>query len=125
VNICIPVNGDLGVRSAVCGHFGSAPLFMIVDTESGATRVIQIGNRHHGHGMCPPLQSLRGEELDGVVVGGIGMGALRKIMNANLDVYLAEQRTVGETVEAFKNGRLRRVTPELACVGHGHGPEGQ
>ncbi len=34
MNICIPVNEDKGLQSPVCAHFGSAPAFMIVDTES-------------------------------------------------------------------------------------------
>lgn len=40
MNLCIPVTQDLGLQSPVCMHFGSAPLFLIVDTDSGATETI-------------------------------------------------------------------------------------
>jgi predicted Fe-Mo cluster-binding NifX family protein len=121
VNICVPIDTDNGLQSPVCAHFGSAPAFMMVDTDSGACRAIVNGNQHHGHGMCSPLQSLAGENIDGIVVGGIGMGALSKLMAANIQVYRAEQATVGEVVAAFKAGVLRLMHPGQACAHHGHG----
>ena len=124
MNICIPVNEDQGLNSTVCLHFGSAPIFMIVDTESGTCRPILNRNLHHAHGMCTPLASLQGENLGGIVVGGIGMGALNKLMASGIRVFLSEHPTVERTVEAFKADRLRPMTPDIACGGHGHG-EGQ
>ena len=124
MNICIPVNGDRGLSSPVCAHFGSAPYFMIVDTESGAYRAIPNANQHHGHGMCAPLAALQGESIDGMAVGGIGMGAVNKLIAAGIQVFLSERSTVEETVSAYKAGTLRPVTPETACgQHHGHGGE--
>ena len=37
MNLCIPVEQDAGPESPVCAHFGSAPLFLLVNTESGET----------------------------------------------------------------------------------------
>jgi predicted Fe-Mo cluster-binding NifX family protein len=119
--ICIPVNDDQGLKSHVCAHFGSAPVFMIVDTDTNACRTIPNVNQHDGHGMCAPLQSLAGEHLDGMVVGGIGMGALNKLMAAQIQVFMAQHATVGETVAAWKAGTLQPVDPGQACAHHGHG----
>lgn len=121
MNLCIPVTEDHGAASPVCEHFGSAPLFMIVDTESGACRAVPNRNRHHGHGMCMPLASLAGEILDGVVVGGIGMGALSKLGAAGIRVFRSEHATVAEALEAFRAGTLRPVEPGTACAHHGYG----
>jgi predicted Fe-Mo cluster-binding NifX family protein len=123
MNICIPVLEDRGLESPVSAHFGSAPLFMIIDTENSSCRSIPNQNLHHSHGMCQPLLSLAGEKLDGMVVGGIGMGALGKLMAANIRVYLAEHSTVDATLSAFKNGKLRLVTPATACGHHGRGEQ--
>ena len=122
MRICIPVNDDQGLSSEVCSHFGSAPAFLIVDTDSNACRAIANRNQHHGHGMCSPLASIQGEVLDGVVVGGIGMGALNKLMAAGISVYRAEHPSVSTTVEAFKAGTLKRMQPDrvCGCGGHGH-----
>jgi predicted Fe-Mo cluster-binding NifX family protein len=120
MNICIPVEEDKGIQSQVCAHFGSAPAFMIVDTDSGSCRAIVNNNDHHSHGMCTPLAALQGETIDGMVVGGIGRGALNKLMAAGIRVYQAEHATVAMTVDALKAGTLGLLQPDMACAGHGH-----
>lgn len=121
MHICIPVEADNGLNSPVCAHFGSAPAFMIVDVDTGSCRAVANTNLHHGHGMCMPLQSLQGEQIDAMVVGGIGMGALNKLNAAKIEVYLSEHATVGEVVAAFTAGSLRLMRPNMACAQHGHG----
>jgi predicted Fe-Mo cluster-binding NifX family protein len=120
MQICIPVLEDRGIDSHVSAHFGSAPAFMIVDTESGNRRVIGNRNQHHAHGMCQPLAALAGETVDGIVVGGIGMGALMKLQAAGITVFRAVHPTVGETLAAFTAGSLQPVAQNEACAGH-HG----
>ncbi len=121
MNICIPVNEDRGLDSPVCAHFGSAPLFLLVDVASGSYRTIPNHNQHHGHGMCAPLAALQGQSIDSVAVGGIGMGALAKLQAAGFRVFQAEHATVAETVAAFKAGTLRTMTPANACAHHARG----
>ena len=121
MNICIPANKDEGLQSQVCAHFGSAPVFMIVDTDSGSCRAIRNNNQHHGHGMCMPLASIQGEHIDAMAVGGIGMGALNKLNAANIQVYISEHATVAETVTALKAGKLKLMQPNMACAQHGQG----
>jgi predicted Fe-Mo cluster-binding NifX family protein len=127
MRICIPIDNDQGLDSRVCAHFGSAPTFMIVDTESGACHAIPNGNQHHGHGMCQPLAALRPHTVDGIVVGGIGRRALERLADDRVRVFQAEHTTVGQTMAAFKAGSLRPVSMDAAC-GHGgdagHGDHG-
>jgi predicted Fe-Mo cluster-binding NifX family protein len=120
MRICIPVLDDRGLDSRVCAHFGSAPAFMIVDTASNNCRLIGNTNQHHAHGMCQPLAVLAGETVDGIVVGGIGMGALMKFQAAGIAVFRAAHQTVGETLAAFTAGSLQPVDQNEACAGH-HG----
>jgi predicted Fe-Mo cluster-binding NifX family protein len=123
MNICIPITSDEGLESPVCAHFGSAPAFLIVDTESRACRAVANRNQHHGHGMCAPLSSLQGERIDAMVVGGIGAGAMSKLAAAGILVHLAAHATVRETVDAFVAGTLPVMGPDLACAHHGHGEQ--
>lgn len=113
--ICIPVESDAGMQSKVCAHFGSAPIFMIVDTDTAACRPITNTNQHHAHGMCQPLAVLAGEKFDSIVVGGIGMGALNKLSAAGVKVYRSGQPTIQATMDAMKTGQLQEVTPGMAC----------
>ncbi len=119
--ICIPVTEDRGLQSPVCAHFGSAPFFMVVDTETRTWRSIPNRNMHHGHGMCQPLASLAGVQIDGMAVGGIGAGALNKLAAADIRVFLADRETVEETVKAWQAGTLREATLDTACSQHGQG----
>ena len=118
MKICVPTNDDRGLESAVCSHFGSAPFLMIVDTEGGVCRAIPNAHQHDQHGMCVPLAALQGEGIDGMAVGGIGPGALNKLVAAGIQVFLSETSTVDETVHAYETGTLRRVTLETSCAHH-------
>jgi predicted Fe-Mo cluster-binding NifX family protein len=124
MNICIPVTEDKGLQSPVCAHFGSAPQFLIVDTGSGTCRAIPNRNQHHAHGMCQPLAALVGESIDGIVVGGIGMGALQRLQAGGVRVFLATQPTVEASLAALADGTLAEASPATACGHHGHGPSG-
>ena len=124
MNLCIPVLEDKGLDSEVNAHFGSAAAFLIVDTDAMTARAISNNNLHHAHGMCQPLAALAGQNIQGVVVGGIGAGALMKLRAGGIEVYLSDLPTVRETVVAFKAGALRPVDPNRACAGHGHGAGG-
>jgi predicted Fe-Mo cluster-binding NifX family protein len=124
MKVCIPVDEDRGLDSLVCEHFGSAPAFLVVDTTSGDSQAIPNANRHHGHGMCQPLRALAGVEIDGMVVGGIGMGAVNKLTAAGVAVYESSFPTVRETLGALAAGTLPTVTAQTACGQHGHGHGG-
>ena len=40
MKICFPVESDKGLDSEVFGHFGSAPIFVVFDTETKSTDTI-------------------------------------------------------------------------------------
>lgn len=121
MKICFPVSSNNGFASEVHGHFGSAPGFLVVDTATGETAVIKNGDRIHQHGGCNPLAGLGGAEVDAVVVGGIGGGALYKLNAAGLRVFQARRGNVGDNVELFRNNELPEFLPGHTCGGHGHG----
>jgi predicted Fe-Mo cluster-binding NifX family protein len=119
MNLCIPVERDSGLASEVCPHFGSAPYFLIVDTDSGACRAIANTVHQQGRGGgCAPLHLLAGQNVDAMIVGGIGMGALNKLRATNIRVLVSTLRTVKDTLAAFKAGTLQAVGDDMACAGH-------
>ncbi|MBS3918304.1 MAG: hypothetical protein KG012_05395 [Deltaproteobacteria bacterium] len=72
------VQTNEGMESRVYDHFGSAPAFIIVDTEGKEVLTINNKDLHHLHGACNPIMALDGKSVDAMVVGGIGAGALTK-----------------------------------------------
>lgn len=121
MKIAIPVGADRGLESLVYGHFGSAPVFVMVDLETMAVESLGNANQAHVHGQCSPMKALAGTRPDAVVVGGIGAGALVGLRQAGIKVYRAEGGTVAEVVALLKGGDLKEITPQDTCAGHGGG----
>jgi predicted Fe-Mo cluster-binding NifX family protein len=121
MRLCIPVDENAGLKSATCAHFGSAPYFLIHDTETGACEVIDNSGRDHLHGMCQPLSALEGQTIDAVVCVGMGPRALERLLAAGIKTYRSVGATVEEVVKACKAGELELLTPETACRDHGCG----
>jgi predicted Fe-Mo cluster-binding NifX family protein len=121
MKLCFPVERNEGLDSEVFGHFGSAPRFVLVDTET--REVSEVANRdlHHTHGACSPLKALGGQAADAIVVGGIGAGALLGLNRAGLKVYRAEGVTIADNLACLREANLQMLTPEQVCGGHGHG----
>ncbi len=118
MRICFPAKTLEGMNSVVFEHFGSAPGFVIVDTENMKFEEIQNGDQHHAEGMCQPLKALGGVEVDAVVVGGIGMGALMKLQAQGVTVYRAADGTVLQNMDLIQNGNLPQFEARHTCGGH-------
>jgi len=119
MQVCFPIEENKGLDSIVYNHFGSAPLFVKVDSETMAVEVLQNNNQHHDHGMCHPLAALSGHTIDALVVGGIGAGALAKLNDAGIAVYRASAPTIKENIGLIAQKKLSPM--DAACGGHGQG----
>ena len=118
MRICIPVEKRAGRESTVCAHFGSAPYFLIYDTEIDATEIVCNGDREHTPGKCHPLRALGGLVIQAVVCRGMGLRAVRELGNLGIRALMIEGETVGEALENYAAGRSREITPDLACQDH-------
>jgi predicted Fe-Mo cluster-binding NifX family protein len=121
MKIAFPTQSDQGMDSTVFGHFGSAPCFVLVDDASGAIESISNVDRQHIHGQCQPLAALGGKTVDAVVVGGIGGGALMKLLAAGINVYRAVEGTVNDNLDLIQSKRLPQFTMDMSCAGHHEG----
>lgn len=120
MKVCIPVNEDNGIRSSVCSHFGAAPYFLLVDSETSICQTLPNQNQHHEHGQCQPLAALRGQQVDAMIVGGIGMGALTRMQAAGIRVYRSDRPIAEDALSQLRGNLLVEVDPARACSGHGH-----
>jgi len=118
MRICFPTENLQGLDSIVYGHFGSAPGFVIVDTESQGIEEIKNGDLHHAEGMCQPLKALGGREVDAIAVGGIGAGALMRLQTQGIRVYRAAEGAVSENMEFILKGNLPEFDARFTCAGH-------
>lgn len=121
MRVCFPVQQDEGIDSKVYNHFGSAPLFVVVDTETNVAGTIKNRDQRHAHGACNPIQALDNQKIDAVVVGGIGAGALGKLNQSGIKVYRAQLQTIKENIALFASQSLTEFTLQGCCGGHSHG----
>jgi len=124
MKVCFAVQKDEGVESVVYGHFGSAPAFIVVDSETDQAVTVNNNDLSHVHGACNPVQTLGGFNVDVVVVGGIGAGAITRLQANGIKVYRSAAETVKQNLDLLKEGRLPELSVQSACVGHQQGPGG-
>jgi predicted Fe-Mo cluster-binding NifX family protein len=108
-----------GLESAVYGHFGSAPAFVIVDTDLKQVSAVDNTNAHHVHGACNPIMALGGNAIDAMVVGGIGPGAIMKLNAMGVKVYRAGAPTVNENIALLGTNGLQELSMDDSCHEHG------
>ena len=118
MTVCFPVQTNDGFESEGYGHFGSAPMFIVVDVEKNQMSPINNRDMHHMHGACNPIKALDGRNIDAIVVGGIGGGALMKLNQAGMSVYKAMGLTVKDNLDLLNSGKLPMFHPGHVCAGH-------
>ena len=122
MKICFPSQKDAGLESLVYNHFGSAPMFIVVDTVTDGVSKVINEDQHHTHGACNPIKALGSEAVDAVVVGGIGGGALNRLTQMGIKVYRSSGATVRENLTLLNSAGLSEYIPQLCCGGHDKGP---
>ena len=118
MKVCFAVEKNDGINSAVYGHFGSAPLFIVVDTNQKVATPVINKDVGHAHGACNPLRSIGGQPVDAVVVGGIGAGAVMKLNAAGVKVFRAVRESVRENLDLLEQKKLPELTVNDGCSGH-------
>lgn len=118
MKICFPVQNDEGMGSTVYNHFGSAPIFMVVDTNTNSVAPINNQDQHHAHGACNPMKALDNQKVDAIVVGGIGAGALTRLNQMGITVHRAQAVTIRENIDLLASKSLPVLTVQGCCGGH-------
>jgi len=120
MRICIPTENNNGINSIVYGHFGSAPYFIIYDTETNKINVINNMDTNHKHGECNPISSLADEAVDIMVTGGIGLRALQILNQNRIKAFKqGKETTVSQVIKNLENNKLTEIKSDNACSQHG------
>lgn len=121
MKIAFPSQEDRGLESPVFGHFGTARYFVIVEHPGTVVTTVRNADLNHEHGQCQPLAALGGHPVDAVVVGGIGGGALRKLLQSGIKVFRAVEGSVAENHALITDGKLPEFDMLDTCGGHAGG----
>ena len=119
--IAIPSALPGGLDAGMGMHFGHCEIYTIAEVEDGkVTTVRTLPPIPHQQGGClAPVNYLAGEGVNVLLAGGMGMRPLMGFNQAGVEVYYAGNfPTVGQSVQAFIEGRLPAFAPEHSCGGH-------
>lgn len=119
MKICFPVETDKGLESEIYGHFGSAPGFVTYDTDTQTTGFINNRNAVHEHGACNPAEALENSGVSAVIVGGIGQGAVMRLMSGGVAVYQAKTGLVKDDAGLFSQNKLTKLSRDMNLCGGG------
>jgi predicted Fe-Mo cluster-binding NifX family protein len=99
-------------------------VFTLVDVENGKIKeVTTLPNQEHLQGGCMvPVNLLADNNVNALIVGGIGMRPLMGFRQAGIDVYYDAQRTeIKPVVEDLIAGDLPMIGDDQVCGGgQGH-----
>jgi predicted Fe-Mo cluster-binding NifX family protein len=133
MKICIPSRDDRGLESEVHDHFGSAPWFIVVDTEHGTATSLRNPACHAQRGSCHHVDLLQEQGVAAVISAGMGRRALEGLNQAGIKVFSAMVGRVGDLVKAVEGGKARLLDLDETCggpgprgwgMGRGHGAGG-
>jgi len=120
--IAIPSNGAGGLDSTRAGHFGHCDVFTFVDVEDGQIKeVTTLQNQEHVQGGCMvPVNLLANNNVNALIVGGIGMRPLMGFRQVGIDVYHdAERVDIKPVVDDLIAGNLSEIKNDQVCGGGG------
>lgn len=117
VRLAVPSEAPGGLDAARSGHFGRCACFTIVDVVDGEiAEVAVLGNAPHTEGGCmAPVLVLAEQNVDAIVVDGIGGRPLMGFNQVGIAVHAGLGGDVQTTVHAFIQGGLPVVGFEGAC----------
>ncbi len=120
--IAVPSLDAGGLEGQRSGHFGHCDAFTLVDVEGGEIKqVTTIPNQSHVQGGCMvPVNLLSENQVNALIVGGIGMRPLMGFKNAQIDVYYdAVRPEIKPVVEDLIAGKLPMISDDQVCGGGG------
>ncbi len=121
MKLLIPTMDDRGLQGMPSDHFGSAPFFTFVDTESDEVETLRNGGSDHVHGACRPLDALGSRSVDAILCRGLGRRAYSRLQAQGIKVYVTLEKDVAGSIAALAEGRLRELASDETCYGHSHG----
>jgi predicted Fe-Mo cluster-binding NifX family protein len=119
MKICVPTMGNIGLDESVSEHFGRAPTFTIVDTETNEVKVIKNTSEHMGGSGYPP-QIMADSGVNIMICSGLGPRAINMFEKFGIEVYIGASGIVRNAIAEWQDGKLQMASDENACKMHRH-----
>jgi predicted Fe-Mo cluster-binding NifX family protein len=120
--IAVPSNGNGGLEGTRAGHFGHCDVFTLIDCENGEiVDVTTLQNEEHVQGGCMvPVNLLAANNVNALLVGGIGMRPLMGFKQVGITVYHEAKRAeIKPVIIDLIAGKIPEIDDTQVCGGGG------
>ena len=117
MKLCIPTMDRTGLDATICDHFGKAPTYTLVDSETMEVKVFVNESDHNG-GVGSPPEHLAKYGAQIVLASGAGGKAISMLNGYGIKVYLGNKGTVKEIVDRWSHGGLKEADAQAGCAHH-------
>ncbi|MBN2014966.1 MAG: NifB/NifX family molybdenum-iron cluster-binding protein [Candidatus Altiarchaeota archaeon] len=114
MKVAIPTTGHKGLDDEVSPHFGRAPTYTIVDTETDEVKIVDNTSEHMGGSGKPP-EIMHGEGVGILLCSGLGQRAIWMFEQSGIEVFVGTTGTVRDALSLWRSGRLQKATEANAC----------
>lgn len=119
MKLCIPTMEQGGLDDEVSVHFGRAPTFTVVDTDSKEVVVMRNRSEHMG-GLGKPPEHIAKTGAKVMICSGLGPRAIDMLNSFGIEVFIGAAGTAREALKMWEEGKLPPATHEAACKDHYH-----
>ena len=121
--IAVPSNSPGGLEGERSEHFGHCDLFTIVTMQGEEIVGVEpLSPPPHGPGGClTPISLLKEQDVNAIVVSGMGKRPLAGFQEAGIEVFWAPKETstsVSAVITGLQENRFQAMAPVQACTGH-------
>ncbi|MGB9928750.1 MAG: NifB/NifX family molybdenum-iron cluster-binding protein [Methanosarcina sp.] len=116
--IAIPSMSNSGLEANICVHYGSCEYFTIVDVLDKDIKGIQTINNlspDGEHNCVAPSLILKSNNIDIVLVSGIGGRPLVSLTEKSIKVFAGASGKVSDAVNDYNNGLLQELSTNGTC----------
>lgn len=119
MKITFPTNDDKGLESQLADHFGRAPTFTIIDSETEELKIIDNSGEHFGGRQSAPVLIVN-HGTNVLICKALGRKAIARFEELKIDIYVTEKLTVKDALEAYRNQELQKASESEACADSKH-----
>lgn len=117
MKLAFPTIDNKGLESVLADHFGRAPIYTLVFSDTDDVNSIPNTGEHFGGGFsAPALLEQQGAEV--LICKALGRKAVARFNEAGIEIFITDKSTVKDALEAYKNKELRSASEDEACAGH-------
>lgn len=106
MRVAFPIDENSGLDSRLNDHFGVAEIFLIVDTDTRQTELLENA-KLSGESSCKAGIFGEKDQVDAVITKCMGDGSQRNLAKVNIRVFQAQKDTIAENLDLLEKEELK------------------